>query len=73
MYKGLINDAKGKEGREDPELLAKLRDLDAEANLLDSAVHKVLDDGLRTIDIMSKGKKEVSTSVMGDAIISKLK
>ena len=48
-------------------------DLDAEANLLDSAVHKVLDDGLRTIDIMSKGKKEVSTSVMGDAIISKLK
>jgi 3-isopropylmalate dehydrogenase len=48
-------------------------DLDKEANLIDLAVHQVLDDGLRTKDIMSKGKKEVSTSVMGDAIISKLK
>jgi 3-isopropylmalate dehydrogenase len=36
-------------------------------------VQKVLDDGLRTKDILSKGKKEVSTSQMGDAIISKLK
>ena len=48
-------------------------DLDAEADLIDLAVQKVLDDGLRTRDIMSSGKKEVSTSVMGDAIISKLK
>ena len=48
-------------------------DLDAEANLLDAAVQQVLDDGLRTKDIMSAGKKEVGTSVMGDAIISKLK
>jgi 3-isopropylmalate dehydrogenase len=48
-------------------------DLDAEANLLDSAVQQVLDDGLRTKDIMSLGKKEVSTTVMGDAIITKLK
>jgi len=48
-------------------------DLDAEANLLDLAVQQVLDDGLRTKDIMSLGKKEVSTSVMGDAIITKLK
>ena len=48
-------------------------DMDVEANLLDLAVQKVLDDGLRTKDIMSKGKKEVSTSDMGDAIISKLK
>jgi 3-isopropylmalate dehydrogenase len=47
--------------------------LDKEANLLDLAVQNVLDDGLRTKDIMSVGKKEVSTSVMGDAIISKLK
>ena len=45
-------------------------DLDKEANLLDSAVQKVLDDGLRTKDIISKGKKEVSTSEMGDAIIA---
>ena len=47
--------------------------LDKEASLLDTAVQKVLDDGLRTKDIMSKGKKEVSTTDMGDAIISKLK
>ena len=47
--------------------------LDKEADNLDQAVQKVLDDGLRTQDILSKGKKEVSTSQMGDAIISKLK
>ena len=48
-------------------------ELDAEADLLDLAVQQVLDDGLRTKDIMSTGKKEVGTAVMGDAIISKLK
>jgi len=48
-------------------------DLSKEADSLDKAVQKVLDDGLRTKDILSKGKKEVSTSQMGDAIISKLK
>jgi len=48
-------------------------DLNKEADNLDQAVQKVLDDGLRTKDILSKGKKEVSTSQMGDAIISKLK
>ena len=48
-------------------------DLDQEAENLDQAVQKVLDDGLRTKDILSKGKKEISTSQMGDAIISKLK
>ncbi len=48
-------------------------DLDNEANSLDTAVQKVLDDGLRTKDIMSSGKKEVTTTDMGDAIISKLK
>jgi len=47
-------------------------DLDKESENLDQAVQKVLDDGLRTKDILSKGKKEVSTSQMGDAIISKL-
>ena len=47
--------------------------LENEAKNLDQAVQKVLDDGLRTKDILSKGKKEVSTSQMGDAIISKLK
>ena len=47
-------------------------DLDNEANSLEKAVQDVLNDGLRTKDIISKGKKEVSTSQMGDAIISKL-
>ena len=47
-------------------------DLDKESNNLEKAVHSVLDEGLRTKDILSKGSKEVSTSEMGDAIISKL-
>ena len=47
-------------------------DLDKESNTLEKAVQSVLDEGLRTKDILSKGKKEVSTSEMGDAIISKL-
>ena len=47
--------------------------LDKEANILENAVQEVLDEGLRTKDIISKGMKEVSTSQMGDAIISKLK
>jgi len=47
--------------------------LDKEADNLEKAVQSVLDEGLRTKDILSKGKKEVSTSEMGDAIISKLK
>jgi len=47
-------------------------ELEAEADLLDLAVQQVLDDNLRTKDIMTTGKKEVSTTVMGDAIIAKL-
>ena len=47
-------------------------DLDKEADSLEKAVQDVLDEGLRTKDIISKGMREVSTSVMGDAIISKL-
>ena len=46
--------------------------LDKEADALEKAVQNVLDEGLRTKDILSKGTKEVSTSEMGDAIISKL-
>ena len=48
-------------------------DLDKEADLLDKAVQSVLDEDLRTKDIMLPGKKLVSTAAMGDAIISKLK
>ena len=47
-------------------------DLDNEADALEKAVQDVLNDNLRTKDILSKGTKEVSTSAMGDAIISKL-
>ncbi len=47
-------------------------DLDKEADVLEKAVQDVLNDGLRTKDIMSEGMKETSTSAMGDAIISKL-
>ncbi len=46
--------------------------LEKESSHLDKAVEKTLEDGLRTPDIMSKGKKKVSTSDMGDAIISNL-
>ena len=47
--------------------------LDKEADILENAVQEALDEGLRTKDIISKGMKEVSTSQMGDAVISKLK
>ena len=46
--------------------------LEKESEHLDKAVEKTLEDGLRTPDIMSKGMKKVSTSDMGDAIISNL-
>ena len=46
--------------------------LDKEAIMLEKSVQNVLDEGLRTKDILSKGTREVSTSEMGDAIISKL-
>ena len=43
----------------------------AEADRLEAAIAAVLDDGLRTKDIMSEGKTEVGTVEMGDAIIAK--
>ncbi|HSM41059.1 MAG TPA: 3-isopropylmalate dehydrogenase [Afifellaceae bacterium] len=42
----------------------------AEADLLEQAIAKVLDDGLRTKDIMSEGMTEVGTSGMGTAILT---
>ena len=48
-------------------------ELGKEADQIDKAVQSVLDEGLRTKDIMSKNMKEVSTTDMGDAIIEKLK
>ena len=46
--------------------------LEKESALLNKAVEKTLESGLRTKDIMSKGMKKISTSDMGDAIISNL-
>src|SRR5215217_1346144 len=42
-----------------------------EADKLEGAIAAVLDDGLRTKDIMSEGMTEVGTVAMGDAIIAK--
>jgi 3-isopropylmalate dehydrogenase len=42
------------------------------ADLLESAVKRVLDGGLRTADIMQQGKARVSTRVMGEAIVHEL-
>ena len=42
-----------------------------EADRLEAAVAGVLDDGLRTADIMSEGKTTIGTTEMGDAILAK--
>lgn len=47
-------------------------DLDELADHVENAVQDVLAQGLRTADIMSKGCKEVSTSGMGDALVTAL-
>ncbi len=40
-----------------------------EADRLESAIAAVLDDGYRTRDIMTEGKREVGTAAMGDAVL----
>jgi len=44
----------------------------AMADRIEKAVEKVLDDGLRTADIYSAGMTKVSTSEMGDAVVTAL-
>ncbi|MES9990688.1 MAG: 3-isopropylmalate dehydrogenase [Candidatus Thiodiazotropha sp.] len=44
----------------------------AMAERIEKAVDKVLDDGLRTPDIMSDGMTEVNCEAMGDAVVSAL-
>ena len=44
----------------------------AEADLIDRAVGKVLDDGIRTGDIMQPGMRQVGTKEMGSAILGAL-
>ena len=43
-----------------------------EADLIDTAIASVLQNGLRTGDIMSPGFKQVGTKEMGDAIIAEM-
>lgn len=43
-----------------------------EAKAIENAIQSVLDDGLRTGDIMSDGMKKVGTGEMGDAICEKI-
>jgi 3-isopropylmalate dehydrogenase len=47
-------------------------DLSAEADLLEGAIQKVLNSGKRTGDIMQPGATKVSTSGMGDAVLTAL-
>jgi 3-isopropylmalate dehydrogenase len=47
-------------------------DLGAEADRLEQAVANVLDQGLRTGDIMSEGGTLISTARMGDAVLGEL-
>ena len=47
-------------------------DLDEEAAAIEAAVHKALDEGLRTGDMMAEGCTPVSCSEMGDAILKNL-
>jgi 3-isopropylmalate dehydrogenase len=47
-------------------------DLAETADLLELAVERVLDGGLRTADIMQQRKARVSTRVMGEAIVHEL-
>lgn len=42
------------------------------ADRIEAAVNKVLDDGLRTPDIMSEGMTEVNCEQMGDAVVAAL-
>lgn len=47
-------------------------DESAMAERIEAAVNKVLDDGLRTPDIMSDGMTEVNCASMGDAVVAAL-
>ena len=49
-----------------------IRDRSEDADLIEVAVNKVLDQGLRTDDVMQDGMQRVSTSAMGEALVSEL-
>ena len=47
-------------------------DLDEEANAIEKAIEKVLEDNVRTIDIYSEGMTLVGCSEMGDEIVKRI-
>ena len=47
-------------------------DMDEEADAIEKAIVKVLEEGYRSVDLMSEGKQEVSCSKMGDLIVERL-
>ena len=47
-------------------------DMDAEADAVEAAVSKVLEEGYRTVDIMSEGCTKVGTIQMGDLIAERI-
>ncbi|MCH5268184.1 MAG: 3-isopropylmalate dehydrogenase [Lachnospiraceae bacterium] len=47
-------------------------DLTKEADAIENAVKKVLEDGYRTVDIMAEGKTQVGTIQMGDLIAERI-
>ena len=55
-----------------PVLPAAAQELDYRAELVEIAVANVLDQGLRTADIMQPGKTQVSTTAMGEAVTEAL-
>jgi 3-isopropylmalate dehydrogenase len=53
-------------------LLRYSLDLDAEADAIEAAVQKVLEDGFRTRDIMEEGLTQVGTREMGDLVAERI-
>ncbi len=53
-------------------LLRYSLNLDSAADDIDAAVKKVLEDGYRTVDIMSDGMTQVGTREMGDLIVERI-
>jgi 3-isopropylmalate dehydrogenase len=54
-------------------LLRYSLDLDAEADAIEAAVQKVLEDGFRTRDIMEEDLTQVGTREMGDLVVERIK
>ncbi|MEG1066034.1 MAG: isocitrate/isopropylmalate family dehydrogenase, partial [Erysipelotrichaceae bacterium] len=48
-------------------------DMEEESKAIEEAVEKVLDAGMRTVDIMGDNLTKLSCSQMGDAIIKEIK